>query len=90
MFENIFSSKQFLARIHIKNYKLLNLNFSNNSNKKHSKFTSNFVDDRDFSNFMRGTRQRGTGQRVLRYKLNEMHAQYFIYNSFQFFSCKRF
>ena len=34
------------------NYKIKN--FSNYSNKKYSKFTSNFVDDRDFSNFMRG------------------------------------
>ena len=43
------------------NYKIKN--FSNYSNKKYSKFTSNFVDDQDFSNFMRGTGQRGTGQR---------------------------
>ena len=39
-------------------YKIYLLNFSNYSNKKYSKFISNFVDDRDFSNFMRGTRQR--------------------------------
>ena len=43
-------------------YKIENFNFSNYSNKEYIKFTSNFIDDRDFSNFMRGT-----GQRVLQY-----------------------
>ena len=38
-------------------------NFSNYSNKKYYHFTSNFVDDRDFSNFMRGLDKGGTGQR---------------------------
>ena len=41
------------------NYKIQNFNFSNYSNKKYYKFTSNFVDDRDFSNFIRRTRQEG-------------------------------
>ena len=35
-------------------YKIYNLNFSHYWNKKYAKFTSSFVDDRDFSNFMRG------------------------------------
>ena len=40
-------------------YKLLILNFSNYSNEKYSKFTSNFLDDQDFSNFMRGVDKGG-------------------------------
>ena len=45
-----------LYRKHIKimNYKIYLLNFSNYSNKKCSKFKLNFVDDQDFSNFMKG------------------------------------
>ena len=46
----------------IMKYCIKNLNFSNYK-KKLFKFTLNFVDVRDFSNFMRG----GTGQRGLRY-----------------------
>ena len=38
-------------------YKIYLLNFSNYSKK--SKFISNFVDEREFSNFMMRTRQRG-------------------------------
>ena len=30
------------------------INFSNYSNLKNSKFKSNFLDDQDFSNFMKG------------------------------------
>ena len=54
------------------NYKILNLIFSNYSNKKLFKFTSNFVDDRDFSNFMRGLDKGRTGQRVSLYFLSNI------------------
>ena len=47
--------------LRILNYKILIFNFSYYLNKKWYNFTSNFLNDRDFSNFMRGT-----GQRFLR------------------------
>ena len=46
------------------NYRIYILNYNSYSNKKYSKFTLNYLDDQDFSNFMRGIDKEGTGQRV--------------------------
>ena len=48
--------------------KIYLLNFSNYPNKKYSKFTSNFVYDRDSPNFHEGQDKGGTEQKVLRFQ----------------------